>query len=133
MISRGLPTVVYCQASCMHFYVRGVGLMVFNATFSNISAIPWSLVLRKLRYSNQRKPQNTASNWKPLSHKAVQNSPRHKPHNDSGIHKACICECKANCHLITITTAYLYISHRENRRGSQEWTIQRHWQHLGTC
>ena len=24
-----------------------------------------------------------------------------------------------------------YINVRENRRGNQEWTIQRYWQHLG--
>jgi len=23
----------------------------------------------------------------------------------------------------------MYINVRENRRGNQEWTIQRHWQH----
>ena len=48
---------------------RALAVMVFNATFNNISAISWKSVLLV--------EETAASHWQPLSHNVVSSTPRH--------------------------------------------------------
>jgi len=53
-------------------------LMVFNATFSNISAISWRSVLLVEETGVPRENhRSVASHWQTLSHNAISSTPRH--------------------------------------------------------
>jgi len=71
-----------CQ-ELLYLYVvskfLGLGFMVFNATFNNISVISWQPVL--LVEEGGELGENhgtTASHWRTLSHNVVSSKPRHK-------------------------------------------------------
>jgi hypothetical protein len=60
-----------------------VWFMVFNATFTNISVIPWRSVLlveTELPGENHR---YVASHWQTLSHNVVSSTPRHEQDSNS--------------------------------------------------
>jgi len=82
---------------------KNVCLMVFNATFNNISVVSWrSVLLVEETGGPGENHQPVASHWQTLSHNVV-----HlvlievRTHNISD----CICSCKSNYHTITATTA----------------------------
>ena len=85
-----------------------VCLMVFNATFTNISVISWGSVL--LVEETGEPGENhwpVASHWETLSHNVVHLALIEiQTHNISG---DCIGSCKSNYHMITTTMAlYAY-------------------------
>jgi hypothetical protein len=51
-------------------------VMVFNATFSNISVISWRPVLLVEETGENHQP--VASHWQTLSHNVVSGTPRHE-------------------------------------------------------
>ena len=54
-------------------------VMVFNATFNNISAISWCLVLLVEETGVPRENQRTVtSHWQTLSHNVVSSTPCHE-------------------------------------------------------
>ena len=50
--------------------------MVFNATFNNISVIPWRLVLLVEETEENHRP--AVGHWQNLSHNVVSSTPRHE-------------------------------------------------------
>ena len=85
-------------------------LMVFNATFNNISVISWqSVLLVEETGVSGEKHCVVASHGQTLSHNVVLSTPR----NERGfelttlvvISTDCTGSCKSNCHMITTTTA----------------------------
>ena len=78
-----------------------VRVMVFNATFNNISAISWQLVWwRKWEYLEKINNLLQVTD-KTLSHNVVWSTPR-----PSRIQTDCIGRCKSKYNMITITTAW---------------------------
>ena len=61
------------------FSMIRVSIIVFNATFNNISAVYWRSVLlveeTRIPRENHRP---VASHWQTLSHNAVSSTPRHE-------------------------------------------------------
>ena len=95
-------------------YLEGIRVMVFNATFNNISVISWRPVLlveeTRVPWENQRP---AASHWQTLSHNVVSSTSRHKRDSNSQllveIGTDCTGSCKSNYHTITTMTALKYI------------------------
>ena len=95
------------------------GIMVFNATFNNISVISCRSVLlveeTGLPGDNHRP---VASHWQILSHNVVSSTPRQWAGFELTtfvvIYTDCTCSCKSNYHMITTTTAPLTI-HAQSR------------------
>ena len=90
-----------------HFqHIRGVRVMVFNATFKNISVISWRSVLLEEIGIHGENHRPVTSYWQTLSHNVVS---RCTPHSNSQlwivvISTDCICRThQSNYH--TITTA----------------------------
>ena len=82
-----------------------VGLMVFNATFNNISVISWGSVL--LVEETWENHQTVTNHWQTLSHHVVHLTLIEiQSHNNNGdrhwLHKY---SCKSNYHTITAMTA----------------------------
>ena len=69
-------------------YELGLGVMVINATFNNISVISWwSVLLVKETRVHWENHQPAASHWQTLSHNVVSSSPhltRIRTHNIIG-------------------------------------------------
>jgi len=57
-----------------------VRIMVFNATFNNISAISWLQFYwsRKPEYQEKTRYRLAASHWQTLSHNVAWSTPRHE-------------------------------------------------------
>ena len=90
------------------------GVMVFNATFNNISAISCRSVLLVEETGvpgNNHRP--AASHWQILSHIVVSSTPRQWAEFELTtfvvIDTDCTCSCKFTYHMITTTTAPLAI------------------------
>ena len=82
------------------------GVMVFNATFNNISVILWrSVQLVEENGSTHRKPPPDASHSQTWSHSVVSSTSRHDRDTNSQllvvIGTDCIGSCKFNYHTIT--------------------------------
>ena len=58
-----------------------IRVMVFNATFNNISAISWRSVLLVEETGENHRP--AASHWQTLSHNVVSSTPRHERGSNS--------------------------------------------------
>jgi len=58
----------------MYTFILVLGVMVFNATFNNISAISWRSVL----LLEETKYRPAASHWQTLSQNVVSSTPRHE-------------------------------------------------------
>jgi hypothetical protein len=102
---------------------KGVRVMVFNATFNNISVISWrSVLLVNKTIVPGENHQSVASQWQTLSHNVVSCTPRHE--KDSMLYRIhlfpwegfelttlvvigtdCTGNCKSNYHTITTMTA----------------------------
>jgi hypothetical protein len=85
-----------CNASPLRY--KGL-VMMFNATFNNISVISWWSVL--LVAKENHRP--AASHWQTLSHNVVSNTLNHKW---DSIDTDCIGSYKSKYHTITTTTAH---------------------------
>jgi hypothetical protein len=88
-----------------------VCLMVFNATFNNISAMSWwSVLLVEETGVPGENHRTVASHWQTLSYNVV-----HlvliviRTHNIGVMDTDCICSCKSNYHTMTATTAPDYV------------------------
>ena len=83
-------------------YVR---VMVFDATFNNISVISWRSVLlvEETRVPREnRRP--VSSQWQTLSHNVVSSTHRHEWGSNSQLMGTdCPGSCKSSCHMITTT------------------------------
>ena len=94
----------------------GLRVMVFNATFNNISVISWRSVLLVKETGENHQP--VASHWQTLSHDVVSSTSRLskiRPHNFSCVMDTnCIGSYKTNYHAITTTTAL-------NQNGLAPW------------
>ena len=96
-----VKTILYLGLSIVF-----VCLMVFNATFNNISVILWRSVLLVEETGENHRP--VASNWQTLSHNVVHLArPRFVLTTSVVIGTDCICSCKSNYHTIMATTAQL--------------------------
>jgi hypothetical protein len=80
-----------------------VCLMVFNATFNNISVISWRSVLLVEETGENHQP--VASHWQTLSHNVVHLGSRFELTTSVVIGTDCIGSCKSNYHTITAMTA----------------------------
>jgi hypothetical protein len=87
----------------------GVMVMVFNATFNNISAISWrSVLLVEETGVPGENHQAAVSHRQTLSHNVVSSTPRLseiRTHSIVMICTGCIGSCESNYHMITTTTA----------------------------
>jgi hypothetical protein len=97
--------------------------MVFNATFNNISVIPWMSVLLA---EDTRVPweyhRPVISHWQTLSHNVVSITLRHERDSNSYLlvmGTDCIGSCKSNYHTIMTTTPP--ILYGENKLYSMRW------------
>ena len=62
----------------------GLMLMVFNATFNNISVISWrSVLLVEKTGVPEEKHRPAASHWQTLSHSVVSSTPCHERNSNS--------------------------------------------------
>ena len=87
------------------FWCLFVCLMVFNATFNNISAISWPSVLLVKETGGPGENLSQVTD-KFLSHNGVLLAPIEiRTHNISGIGTNRVGSCKSNYHTITATTA----------------------------
>ena len=89
---------------------KGVRVMVFNATFNNISAISWwSVLLVQETEVSGENHRPAESYWQTLSHNVVSSIPHHERFqtrifSSDIICSDCTCSCKSNHHTITTTT-----------------------------
>ena len=88
-------------------------VMVFNATFNNISVIWWSVLLVEETRVPWENHWPVASHWQTLSHNVLLSTPRHKWGFELttlvGISTDCTGSCKSNQYTITTTTALIWI------------------------
>ena len=81
-------------------------VMVFNATFNNISVILWwSVLLVEETGVRGEKHWSPASHWQTLSHHVVSSTPLHEQDMNSAlvvIGTDCLGSCKSNYHMITL-------------------------------
>ena len=86
-----------------------VRVMMFNATFNNISAISWwSVLLREETGVPGENHRPVASHWQTWSHNVVSSTPclsGIRTHNFSSDRHWVIVSCKSNYQTITTTTA----------------------------
>jgi hypothetical protein len=90
-------------------YVMWVRVMVFNATFNNISGISWWSVLL---VGNTGVREENQSHCQTLTHNVVSSTPRLsriRVYNFSVIGADCKGSCKPNYHTITTTTTSVYV------------------------
>jgi hypothetical protein len=84
-------------------------VMVFKATFNNISCISWRSVLLAEETGVPRENHRPAAcHWQTLSHNVVSSTPRHEQGSNSTsvmIGPDCTGSCKSNYYTITTTTA----------------------------
>jgi len=89
------------------------GVMVFNATFNNISVISWrSVLLVEETGVHGKKHRSVASHWQTLPHNVVSSTPRHERNSNSQLKIVvivtyCIGSGKSKYHTIT-TTPQIY-------------------------
>jgi hypothetical protein len=67
----------------MYQYYENYRVMVFNATFNNISVILWSDLLVKETGGPGENHQSAASHLQTLSHNVVSSTPCHEPGSNS--------------------------------------------------
>ena len=80
-----------------------VRVMVFNATFNNISVITWRLVLLvEVTGVPGKNHQPVASHWQTLSHNFVSSTPRHQQDSNSQLE----CFWKSNTYFFIIDTHF---------------------------
>ena len=103
------PTIYHTQGEHVNHYIIGflLSLMVFDASFNNISVILWrSVLLVEEFWEIGENHRPVASHWQTLSHNVVHFTLIEiRTHNISG--DDCIGSCKSNYHTITATTAPL--------------------------
>ena len=92
---------IKCNALYIYIHIWALGLMVFNATFNNISVISWESVL--LVEETGRKPPTCRKSLTNLSHNVVPWS-GFEPKASVVIGTNCIGGWKSNYHMITATT-----------------------------
>jgi len=73
--------IATCHKSHKHFRVM-VSVMVFKATFNNISVISWRSVL--LVEESAEYPRPITSHWQTLTHSVVSSTPIYKTTYDGG-------------------------------------------------
>jgi hypothetical protein len=105
----------------------GVRVMVFNATFNNISIILWQSVLlvEETRISGENH-RSATSHWQTWSHKVVSSIPRLSGiqiRNVSGDRHWCIGSYKSNNHTIMTTTipCWMWWSTRNQIKSYREF------------
>ena len=76
-----INTIIYNGVSLKEYTLRGIRLMMFNATFINISAISWWSVLLVEETGENNRP--VASHSQTLSHNVVSSTPRHERNSSS--------------------------------------------------
>jgi hypothetical protein len=76
-----INTIIYNGVSLKEYTLRGIRLMMFNATFNNISAISWWSVLLVEETGENNRP--VASHSQTLSHNVVSSTPRHERNSSS--------------------------------------------------
>jgi hypothetical protein len=90
----------FVHKTAIWLWVR-VRVMVFNATFNNVSDIScWSVLLAEEAGVPRENHRPAASHWQTSSHNVVSST----PHNVSGISTDCTGSYKFNYHTITATT-----------------------------
>jgi hypothetical protein len=101
-----------------------VYLMVFNATFNNISVISWrSILLVKEIGGPGENNRSVASRWQTLSHNVVHLALIEvRTHNISGIGTDCIGSCNSNYHTTTATTSLTKNKENRTNNNSQNTT-----------
>jgi hypothetical protein len=66
----GKLTIEWCETNVLHLYFgSGVRVVMFSATFNNISVILWRLVLLVEKTGENHRPAE--SHWQTLSHNVV--------------------------------------------------------------
>ena len=86
--------------------------MVFNATFNNISAMPWRRVLLVEETGENHRP--IASHWQTLPHNVVSSTARHEVFELTTIvviGTNCTGSCKSNYYTITTMTVHRMFSY----------------------
>jgi hypothetical protein len=93
--------------------LKRVRVLVFNATFNNISVISWRSVLLVEETGENHRP--AASDWQTVSHNVVSSAPRLigvRTYNDSDNIKFCICMIVyTNVHGSTVIEEKLNAAH----------------------
>ena len=99
----------------IHIVVLGLGVIVFNATFNNISFISWRSVFLVEETSVPRENHRpAASHWQTLSHNVVWSTPCHeRVRTLVVIGTDWIGSYKSNYHTITTTMTLIYIGYRQ--------------------
>ena len=68
----------------MYWFIQWVWVILFNATFNNISVISWrSVLLVKETRVHGENHQPAAYHWQTLSHNIVSSTPHHEPDSNS--------------------------------------------------
>ena len=93
------PSFLVILARIQYLLVDRVRVIMFNATFNNISVISWRSALLVEKTEVPGENHRPASHWKPLSHNVVSSTTL------VVISTNCTYSCISNFHTITTTTS----------------------------
>ena len=127
-----------CYRQYTHIYIHEIyglvySVLLFNATFNNISVISWrSVLLVEETGVPGENHQPVASHRQTLSHSVVSSTACHEQGSNLQLHSdrhlLHMCSCKSNHQTISTTTAPLF-AFRNNNKVSNESVVYLHIAH----